>query len=296
MPTPGGFALAGTLTLPHGAAGPVPVVITISASGPQTRDEPLSRGYRFFAQLADTLGRRGIGVLRLDDRGVGGSGGDFDTATSRDFADDVQAALAWLRSRAATQRDVDSGRLALLGHSEGGLVAPMVAANDSALGAVVLLAGPAYPGRRILESQLQDEIRADASRAGAQLDSMLASSPWMRFFGSYDPLPTARRVRVPVLILHGTTDKQVTPEQADTLAAAIRSGGNRAVTVRLIPATNHLFLADTSGAPSGYGRLPSKLVGPAVLGPVVEWLVTQLDAAAITPPAGSGPGRGAGRR
>jgi hypothetical protein len=91
--------------------------------------------------------------------------------------------------------------------------------------------------------------------------------------------------RRPCVLLHGTTDRQVTPEQADTLAAAIRSGGNGAVTVRLIPATNHLLLADTSGAPSGYGRLPSKLVGPTVLGPVVDWLVTQFDAAAIAPPA-----------
>ena len=289
VPTPGGFTLAGTLTRPTDARGPVPVVVTITGSGPQERDERLDGmpGYAIFRQIADTLGRRGIGVLRFDDRGVGASGGTFATATSRDFADDVRAVLAWLRARAAAQGDVDAARLALLGHSEGGLIAPMVAADDRALAAVVLLAGPAYDGRRILTHQFRIGIVADPTLAPPRRDSLLAaadhlrdsvlaSNAWMRYFRTYDPLTAARRVRAPVLVVQGATDRQVTPEQADTLAAALRAGGNADVTERVFPATNHLFLADVSGAPAGYAALPSRAVRPEVLGVVADWLAARL--------------------
>ncbi len=287
VPTPAGFALAGTLTRPTAARGAVPVVVTITGSGPQDRDEHLSgiAGYALFRQIADTLGRRGIAVLRLDDRGVGASGGTFATATSRDFADDVRAALAWLRARTAERGDVDARRLALLGHSEGGLIAPMVAADDSSIAAVVLLASPAYTGQRVSEFQQRDAIAArvpaglrtlayQANQPGVR--AQLARSPWMQFWWSYDPLPTARRVHVPVLILQGATDHQVTPEQADTLAAALRAGGNRDVTERDFPATDHLFLADPSGESTGYAALPSKSVRPEVLGAIADWVSARL--------------------
>ena len=286
VPTPGGSTLAGTLTLPKGA-GPAPVVVTITGSGPEDRDEniPAFGDYAPFRQIADTLGRVGIGVLRLDDRGVGASGGTFATATSRDFADDVRAALAYLRARAAERHDVDARRLALLGHSEGGLVAPMVAAADPGVAAVVLLAAPAYTGQRVSEFQQRQAIAArypaaeraqayEANQPGVRAE--LARNPWARFWWTYDPLETARRVRAPVLILQGATDQQVTPEQADTLAAAFRAGGDRDVTVRVFPATDHLFLADPSGAPAGYAALPSKAVRPEVLGAVAGWLAARL--------------------
>jgi dipeptidyl aminopeptidase/acylaminoacyl peptidase len=91
-----------------------------------------------------------------------------------------------------------------------------------------------------------------------------------------DPLVTARRVKQPVLILQGDTDMQVTPEQADTLAAAMRRAGNRAVTLRRFPATNHLFLADSSGAPTGYARLTATRVRREVLGTLADWVVRTL--------------------
>lgn len=305
VPTPGGFALAGTLTRPTGVRGPVPVVVTITGSGPQDRDEYLGLpGYRPFRQLADSLGRRGIAVLRLDDRGVGASGGTFEGATSRDFADDVRAALAYLRTRAAERGDVDPRRLALLGHSEGGMIAPMVAADDPSVAALVLMAGPAYTGQRIAEFQQRDAIAArfpSASRDSvyaanqAGVRAALARSPWTRYWWTYDPLATARRVRAPVLILQGATDRQVTPEQADTLAAALRAGGDRDVTVRVFPTTDHLFLADPSGAPAGYAALPSKAVRPEVLGAVADWLAAHLapgaarGGGATTPRPSAGP-------
>jgi fermentation-respiration switch protein FrsA (DUF1100 family) len=271
--------LAGTLTLPEDRTGPVPAVVTITGSGPQRRDEDVLPGYAPFREVADALGRRGIAVLRLDDRGTGGSTGDFAAATSADFANDIRAALAYLRTRP----EVDSHRLVLLGHSEGALIAPMVAVTDTALAALVLLAAPAETGREVIAYQQRYAIDADTTLIGAARDSALArahtslsalaaTSPWLRFFLDYDPLPTAEKVRQPVLILQGATDRQVTAEQAERLAAAIRSGGNRHVEVHIFPDVDHLFLFDPDGSPAGYATLPSKKVVPELLDTIGEWL------------------------
>lgn len=286
IPTPRGYTLAGTLTRPR-SAGRVPVVVTISGSGPQERDSriPFVKGYAPFRDLADTLGRRGIAVLRYDDRGVGESGGASSrgAATSADFGDDVQAVIAYLRTRA----DIDGARIGLAGHSEGGVIAPLVAAKDPTVRAVALLAGTAYNGRRILEFQNENGIKSAPGLSDVQrdslrrtvpagLDSLQRNNPWMRFFMQHDPLPTARALKQPVLIVQGNTDMQVTPEQADTLAAAIRGAGNRQVTLRRFPATNHLLLADPSGAPQGYATLTNVRVRADILGTIADWFVTSL--------------------
>lgn len=284
--TPAGIRLAGTLTMPDGrpAAG-APAVVMITGSGPEERDESLPgvSGYRPFRQIADTLSRRGIAVLRLDDRGVGGSDAGPRNPTTADFADDIRAALAYLRTRG----DVDARRLGLVGHSEGGMIAPMVAATDPRLKAIVLLAGPAENGRQILAYQQRYMIehtsgiapgRRDSALAATArgLDSAAATNAWLRFFRDYDPLATARRVTTPVLILQGATDRQVTADQAETLAATFRAGGNRDVTVHVFPGTDHLFLADTSGNPAGYARLPSKRISAVILGTLADWLSARL--------------------
>jgi alpha-beta hydrolase superfamily lysophospholipase len=303
VPTPMGHALGATLTRPRSAAGRVPVVITISGSGGQERDEaiPGVPGYRPFRQLADTLGHHGVAVLRFDDRGIGASGGDHATATSRDFADDVRALVAWARAHPA----LDPARVLLLGHSEGGLIAPLVAAGDSALAGIALLAGPAYTGARIIAFQQRAAIAAQhpgafAARrdslfraAQADLERLARDTPWLREFLGYDPLPTLARVRAPVLVLQGDTDLQVTPEQADTLAATLRAAGNDRVTLRRLPRTNHLFQQDADGAPSGYGALPDRRVTRETLGVVVDWVrdVTASRAPAAPPPPAGTPAR-----
>lgn len=287
VPGPAG-ALAGTLTLPKGATGRLPAVVTITGSGPEDRDEaiPGVTGYRPFAQIADTLSRRGIAVLRMDDRGFGESKGTFAGATSEDFANDIRAAVRYLRSRP----DIDPGRIALVGHSEGGLIAPMVAATDPRIRAIALLAGPAVSGRTILEYQYRYMIEGDTSRSAAardsalartpaQIDSAAAHDPWLAFFMRYDPLPTARKVKAPVLILQGATDQQVHASQASQLAAAFRAGGNRDVTVHVFPDRNHLFLQDPTGDPRGYADLPNHKIGPDVLGTLADWMARQLRAA-----------------
>ena len=289
IPSPLGFSIGATLTKPQGATGRLPVVVTITGSGPEDRDErlPAVGDYRPFRQLADTLGRRGIAVLRYDERGVGATGGQFAAATSADFADDIRTIVAWLRKR----DDIDPARIVLLGHSEGGMLAPMVAANDAGLAGIVLMAGPSQSGRRILEFQLRNGALRDTSLSAARrdsvlrtvprlLDSLVASTPWMSFFAAHDPIGTIRKVKVPVLILQGGTDQQVTPEQAGELAAALRGAGNRRVQSRTFPETNHLFLADPSGFPGGYTRLPSSAVRAVVLGAVADWVVATVGGAA----------------
>ncbi len=283
--TPEGLAFTGTLTLPLARRGRVPAVVTITGSGTQDRDERISivDGYRPFWQVADTLARRGIATLRLDDRGMNGSSAGPSTATSADYANDIRAGLAYLRTRP----EIDGARLGLVGHSEGGMIAPMVAATDPRLRGIVLLAGPAYTGRRILAFQQRnavanakaltpDQRKAALAESAKATEELAARSAWLRFFMDYDPLATARKVRVPVLILQGETDQQVTPEQADTLAAAFRAGGDRDVTVRAFPATDHLFVADSAGDPARYGALSSRVVRPAVLGAIADWLVAHL--------------------
>lgn len=157
----GEITLAGTLSLPSAGKGPHPAVILISGSGPQNRDEELPGvpGYRPFATIADYLSRRGIAVLRYDDRGVGGSTGDHATATSADFAADAEAALGYLLGR----EEIDPKWVGLLGHSEGGLIAAMIAARNPAVAFIVSMAGVAVDGYRLLLKQLERILEAEGS-------------------------------------------------------------------------------------------------------------------------------------
>ena len=147
--------LAGTLTLPS-KEGQYPVVVLISGSGPQDRNEELMN-HKPFLVLADHLTRQGIGVLRFDDRGVGKSTGDFAAATSEDFASDVLAGVNYLKTRP----EVKQNQIGLIGHSEGGLIAPMVAVQSEDVAFIVLLAGPGVPGTEIL--LLQQRLISEAN-------------------------------------------------------------------------------------------------------------------------------------
>jgi len=311
--------LAGTLTLPPGK-GPFPAVVLITGSGPQDRDESLM-GHRPFAVLADFLTRRGIAVLRYDDRGVGKSTGVFGTATSFDFADDAQAAAEYLTKR----KDIDVKRIGLMGHSEGGLIAPIVAARDPRIAYIVLMAGPGLPGDQVITKQSQAiggvtgtnptdqaknaEISArvlEAIKSNATTEEVIAKTkddfklaweimpvasrtefptaealvdgqlkvlltPWFRTFLRFDPRPTLTRVRVPVLVLNGSKDLQVDAESnVPAVTKALRSNGNRAVTVKVLPNLNHLFQWTATGSPAEYSTIETTL-DPSFLKVVGEW-------------------------
>lgn len=141
------ITLAGTLTLP-GKEGNYPAVILISGSGPQNRDEELL-GHKPFLVLADHLTKNGIAVLRFDDRGTGESTGDFKAAITSDFASDAEAAIKFLQTR----KEINPKKIGLIGHSEGGIIAPMVASESKAVSFIVLLAGTGIPGNELLLMQ-----------------------------------------------------------------------------------------------------------------------------------------------
>ncbi len=152
------ITLAGSFTYPK-SGGLFPAVVFVTGSGPQDRDETLAGGinHKPFLILSDYLTRNGIAVLRYDDRGIGKSKGVFATSTTEDFATDAQAAVEYLKAR----KEVDPKKIGIAGHSEGGLIAPMVAVNSSDVSFIVLLAGPGLPGKDIL--LLQGRLISKAS-------------------------------------------------------------------------------------------------------------------------------------
>lgn len=281
------FSLGCTLTTPR-AGHRFPAVVTITGSGSQTRDEalwPLLPEYRLFGQVAERLGAGGIAVLRCDDRGTGSSTGHADSATTADLANDTRAQIAWLRAR----REIDPAKIALVGHSEGGIIGPLLAAQDRRLAALVIMAGTAKPGVDVLVDQVRwpvlttpgltpevREARLAEVEAAVRRDS-LPANPWMRWFMHYDPIRAARLVRQPTLIVQGALDRQVSAGQADTLAAAIRQAGNSDITTRVFPRLNHLFLvSETDGSPSEYATLRDRAVPDDVLDTIASWLRIRL--------------------
>ena len=196
---PGGAAgvtLAGTLTLPPPSAGPgpFPAAVLIAGSGPNDRDETILR-HKLFLVLADDLTRRGVAVLRYDKRGVGKSTGSYALATSRDFAEDAQAAFAYLK----TQPHINAAKVGLIGHSEGGLIAPMVAAKSPTVAFLVLLAGPGYPGERIIAEQAALIGKAEgASDADVALSQVLEKKLLAVAATEADPL--AARTQIAALL------------------------------------------------------------------------------------------------
>lgn len=245
-----GLALCGSLTVPNGD-GPFPVIVTISGSGPQDRDETIF-GHKPFYVIADHLGKRKIATFRYDERGVGESTGNFSTATSKDFADDVDVIVDYLK----TQETLDPKRIILVGHSEGGIIAPMVAARRSDIAGIVLLAGPGVPGLEIVLNQTRliakaegaeekdleaqrfileelikgvesaeefaavvnekfkdqmSEEEAEKTLAAIQQAQAQFDSPWFKFFLKHDPRVDLRKVKVPVLSIVGEKDLQVDP-------------------------------------------------------------------------------------
>lgn len=206
-----GTRFAATLTIPQGE-GPFPAAVLITGSGAQNRDEAIM-GHRPFLVIADHLTRRGIAVLRADDRGVGGSSGSTMAATIADNAGDVQAAVELLRAHPK----IDRARVGLIGHSEGGWVGPLVASRGDAVAFVVMLAGPAVSGEEILYAQ----TRAISTASGLSpvfIDGSEAVS--RRLYAIVKSEPDSARAMTAMLALADTVLRTLPPDQAAALDSA----------------------------------------------------------------------------
>jgi len=278
VPAPQGHVLAGTLTIPPGP-GPFPAAVLITGLSPSNRNggQPPWMPLR---DLADALTRHGIAVLRVDDRGVEASTGDRASSTTYDEANDVRTEVAWLRARPR----IDRRRIGLVGYSEGGLIAPMVAAGDSTIAAIVTLAGPGVPGLEVARYQIEAAVVRDSSIAPEDRESEIRKqmsdtlTVRERSYLSIDPLSFARRTKCPALIVQGGTDLTVPLRSAERLAWAMRAGGNRDVSVRIYPGVSHSLLYDPGGLNSGWVYLPGFLTAPELLRSTADWLAARLSA------------------
>ena len=295
--TNGEAKLAGTLVLPEGYTRKTPVLIMVTGSGQEDRNEEIFE-HKPFAVIADALARAGIATLRCDDRGVGGSTGEVLTATTEDFKEDALAGIKLLRER--------FDKVGVIGHSEGGTIALLLAAEGQA-DFIISLAGMAVSGietivrqsRVALESagypkesidifckavQEACEVRVHGGRMPfpdeLNLPDELKQSyqqiitqiqiPWMRHFLTLDMRPLLGGIQCPVLAINGTKDIQV---EYESNLGALREGlpANPKNRIEAIDGVNHLFQHCTTGAVAEYRNI-EETIAPEVLETMVQWM------------------------
>ena len=291
-----GFNIAATITPPAAPVEKAPVVILLSGSGAQDRDETVF-GIPILGQVAARLSDAGYFVVRYDKRGVGQSGGRIESVSIPAYAEDALAVLQWVRKR----RDIDRDRVALVGHSEGGAVALLAAGQKKGdIDAIGLLAAPGDTGRAItLAQQRHALIRAKESEASKTekvalqtrlMDAVAsgrgwetippelrkqADTLWFKSWLSFDPAEAMRKTNQPVFIVQGALDSQIPPSHADALEAlANKRGGRPSVATRkvVVPGVNHLLVPATTGEVDEYATLPDKTVSAAITDALIAWL------------------------
>lgn len=303
-----GNTLVGTLTIPKGE-GPFPAMVLVSGSGQQDRDEELMN-HRPFWVIADYCALHGIAVLRYDDRGIGGSTGELENATSLDFSYDAEAAFDYLRNR----KEINASKVGILGHSEGGVINFMVSARRPEVAFLVSLAGPSVNGIEVLKEQQAAILRAsgmseeavqfnsntnaqmfdiiEASNNRVEADSLLRqlvkgwgyneelteqtvaqmASPWMYYFLKYDPTDAIVKTNCPALLLNGSKDLQVIASQnLPGYEKIISEHGKTNLTLRELPDLNHLFQHCETGSPNEYFEI-EETISPEVLEQIVEFV------------------------
>ncbi|MBF9221504.1 alpha/beta hydrolase family protein [Hymenobacter ruricola] len=301
--------LGGLLTVPAGP-GPFPAVVLVSDVGAQDRDGTVG-DYHMMGSLADYLTRRGIAVLRYDDRGVGKSGGSTATATTAMLVGDVQAAVNFLRSRL----EVNISRIGAIGHGEGANVALMAAGQPLPPAFVVSLAGYGLTGEQTLLQQQVDENRAqkmdpvkvqaayerqrtmydiirqtnepqaksivanmlrqdhpDLDPKEAQVQAVKLLTPWRRFFLAYDPIAELDQVACPVLLLNGTDDREAPADLHLTALEKELKSVNRSTVSKRLPGVNHLFQPPKTEWTLMNGEM-KPLFSPVALDVIREWIM-----------------------
>ena len=289
--------LEGTLVLPEGYSRKTPVLIFVTGSGQEDRDETVFE-HKPFAVIADALGRTGIATLRYDDRGVGGSTGEVANATTEDFRDDALAGIKLLRER--------FDKVGVIGHSEGGTIALMLAAEGQA-DFIISLAGMVVSGIELLVAQSRTALEAagypedqietvckaigeaayvrvhggrmpfpdeldvpDALKQVYQSVMIQIQTPWMRKLLSLDMRPKLGGITCPVLALNGTKDIQVDYESN---LGALREGlpASPKNKIEAIDGVNHLFQHCTTGAVAEYRNI-EETFAPEALELMIQWM------------------------
>jgi len=295
--TNGNAVLKGTLTLPEGCSRRTPILILVTGSGLQNRDEEIFE-HKPFAVIADALAREGIATLRYDDRGFGQSTGDIISCTTEDLKNDALAGIGLLRER--------FDRVGVLGHSEGGTIAIMLAAEGKA-DFIVSLAGNVVSGAETLLWQNRVALTAagvsaetvetycralgeafEARMAGKPVQSadkydlpealkqnlavaaMQLQTPYMKYFLALDARPMLSRITCPVLALNGSKDQQVEPE-SNLEALRIGLPGTTKARIECIEGLNHLFQHCTTGAATEYKEI-EETFAPEALEIIIRWL------------------------
>lgn len=297
-----GFNLAGTITKPTSAT-PLPAVVLIGGSGPTDRDETVA-GIPIFGHLARELVAAGFFVVRYDKRGIGQSGGRAESVTIADYAEDARQVVLWLEKR----KDVDKNRIGLIGHSEGALVAMLLAGRERGkVSALALLAGPSTSGADVVleqqklmlsKMQIDDAQKAEKVALQQKINTAVikgvgwadipeaarrvADTPWFFSFLTFNPEKAMKETRQPVLIVQGELDVQVQPHHADKLAEFARARNTKAaVEVVKVPGVNHLLVPAKTGEISEYASLgPDAKVSTQVTSAITSFMAKALAPAA----------------
>jgi pimeloyl-ACP methyl ester carboxylesterase len=290
-----GFSLAGTITTPAEAAGKMryPAVVLVAGSGPIERDGTMA-GIPLFAQLAGALAEQGFTVVRYDKRGVGQSGGRTERATLHDYAEDVIAVVKWVGKR----KDVDSRRIAVVGHSEGAAVAMLAAQREKKIAALVLLSATGTAGDALIleqqrialgelklpEEEQMAKIELQKKILAAAVDQKgwegvpaevrdLVDTPWYRSLLMFDPAKVMPKIKQRILIVHGARDRQVPPHHADRLGELANAREKSLPTeVVHLAGVNHLLVPARTGNVSEYGSLEAEAISPEVARIIGDWL------------------------
>lgn len=293
-----GFTLAGTLSRPSGTTPKgtrLPAIVLVGSIGATDREETRA-GVPILGQLASALADGGFLVLRYDQRGVGQSGGRAESAEIGDYAGDVRAVVRFLRRR----KDVDRDRIAVLGYDQGGTVAMTAASRDEDIEALVLVATPGLKGTElVLEQQRAALAKTDLPEAEKQrridLQARIneavitgrgweeippamrqqADSQWFRSLLTFDPAEPMKRLRQPVLVVHGALDAELGAHHAEALAAmaeARKKPAGEKVKLEIVPGVNHLLVPASEGTVDEYASLAGATVSPGIASAIAGWL------------------------
>jgi len=301
--------LAGTITQPENFDKNKPILILITGSGSQNRDEELF-GHKPFAVIADDFAKKGMATLRLDDRGIGGSSRGSGNDTTYNFATDINTAVDYLVSRGYKN-------IGLLGHSEGGMIAPMVATMNKKVKFLVLMAAPGTPIDQLLTQQNEragklmgqsdDQISQSkqvnsgiyrfiknysgndyekdlqqflTKNFAGQMDETAiqnirkqTSTPWFRYFIKFNPDQYLSKIKIPVLALNGNLDFQVpAKENLEAIGQSLKRAGNPDFKTQELPGLNHLFQEAKTGAFTEYAEI-EQTISPAALDNMSGWIL-----------------------